>query len=356
MRIAVNLVRFEGPHVGGNWTYAKNVLHHLARLDCELVCLVWESNYEVQAALVPGDAETVVVPGKTAMTAMHYNVPVLASRSGAQILFSPSHGLSFRRPTILEVPVMHDLNFLHLPMSAAKRLYKTLMLNRSTARAAKVVCVSHFTCDDVVRVMPQLKDRAVAVPNGFTMPSAPPAPKPEGKIAIFGMGQHAHKNPEFLVSVLAEIDRLRGPGATLTISGCPPDRIARLETMAKVEGFEDRCTCMPFVDVSKVEELWAAATLFLFPSGFEGFGLPVLEAMARGVPVVSSKAGALPEVCGQSAILFDELDAEAWARAALSLSVEPARSHYQALGLERSKHFSWEECARQTLEVFRMIA
>ena len=108
------------------------------------------------------------------------------------------------------------------------------------------------------------------------------------------------------------------------------------------------------VDEEDLPGLYAAATFFVFPSRYEGFGLPVLEAMACGTPVVCSNSSSLPEIAGQAALMFDPND-ETAIRGALAQAMEDTalRNNLAEDGLERSRAFSWQRTARQTLDVYR---
>src|SRR5262249_5847792 len=108
-----------------------------------------------------------------------------------------------------------------------------------------------------------------------------------------------------------------------------------------------------WVSGGEIEGLWAIAEAFVFPSLYEGFGLPVLEAMARGVPVACSRASSLPEVAGEAALLFDPHDERAIARALRRLLDDGAlRERLRALGRERAREFTWERTARLTLSSY----
>ena len=108
-----------------------------------------------------------------------------------------------------------------------------------------------------------------------------------------------------------------------------------------------------WVSAEELEGLWGLAQAFVFPSLYEGFGLPVLEAMARGVPVASSNASSLPEVAGDAALLFDPRDEPALASALTRLLDDAALSEsLRARGLARAREFTWERTARLTLETY----
>ncbi len=121
-------------------------------------------------------------------------------------------------------------------------------------------------------------------------------------------------------------------------------------------GAEGRVRLLGYVPDADLPALYTGATLFAFPSLYEGFGLPVLEAMACGTPVVTSAGSALEEVAGDAAVLVDPRDEEALAEAMrLVLSDEALRADLRARGVEQATQFSWEHTARETLSVYETV-
>ena len=118
-------------------------------------------------------------------------------------------------------------------------------------------------------------------------------------------------------------------------------------------GWPARCAFSSWISPEELEGLWALAEMFVFPSLYEGFGLPVLEAMARGVPVACSNASSLPEVAGEAALLFDPHDEAAIAGSLRALLEDQAlRERLRAKGLAQVERFTWERTARATLHSY----
>jgi glycosyltransferase involved in cell wall biosynthesis len=138
------------------------------------------------------------------------------------------------------------------------------------------------------------------------------------------------------------------------LPGYPTPYEGELQDRALALGLERDVRFVDWVSDGELEGLWEAADAFVFPSLYEGFGLPVLEAMARGVPVACSNASSLPEVAGDAAILFEPHD-EAAIAAAIErlLGDESEAARLRAAGLRRAGEFSWERTARATFEVYR---
>lgn len=142
----------------------------------------------------------------------------------------------------------------------------------------------------------------------------------------------------------------------LVLAGSPGWLYEEIFEEVKSRGLESSVVFPGYVPASDVPALYAGASLFVYPSLYEGFGLPVLEAMAAGVPVISSSVSSLPEITGDAAVLVDPLDVEGLAMALERLIASPAlREEYGRRGQERAAYFSWRRCAERTLEVYRSI-
>ena len=161
-----------------------------------------------------------------------------------------------------------------------------------------------------------------------------------------------HKNLLALIDALALIPPERRP--VLVLPGYPTWHEADLRERVEGLGLHGDVRFPGWLSDEEVEGLWGVADAFVYPSLYEGFGLPVLEAMARGVPVACSNASSLPEVAGNAALLFDPRDVAAIAATIERLFADRAEAErLRALGLERARLFSWERTARLTLESYR---
>ncbi len=174
----------------------------------------------------------------------------------------------------------------------------------------------------------------------------------EHRVLLSLSAKRAHKNLLALIGALARIAPERRP--LLVLPGYPTAHETELRERTHTLGIEDDVRFPAWVSAEELEGLWGLAEAFVFPSLYEGFGLPVLEAMARGVPVACSDASSLPEVAGDAALLFDPRDESAIARALSRLLDDPElRDRLRARGLARVAEFTWERTARLTLESYR---
>ena len=173
----------------------------------------------------------------------------------------------------------------------------------------------------------------------------------ERQIVLSLSAKRPHKNLLALIGALAQIPRDDRP--MLVLPGYPTAHEQQLREHARTLGLHGDVRFPAWTSAAELEGLWEVAQAFVFPSLYEGFGLPVLEAMARGVPVACSNSSSLPEVAGDGALLFDPHSEAAIARALVRVLVDDAlRARLRARGTERAKQFTWERTARLTLDSY----
>jgi glycosyltransferase involved in cell wall biosynthesis len=250
------------------------------------------------------------------------------------------------------VVTVHDLSFEREPslMGLRERMIFRAVVPRAARLAARVIAVSELTKRDLVEIYRVPEEKIVVVPNGVDPGFRSDGPHPAGDYALVVGALQPRKEPEAAIEALA----LLGNG-DLRLVFAGPDRGGRAgaERAAERTGLQGRVDFRGYVPQEELAALYRGAACLVFPSRYEGFGLPVLEAMASGTPVVATNAGALPEVAGDAAILVDERDP-----AALAGGIERAladRDRLVAAGLERAKLYSWTETARRTLAVYREL-
>jgi alpha-1,3-rhamnosyl/mannosyltransferase len=213
-------------------------------------------------------------------------------------------------------------------------------------RARRVIAVSQATADDLTRFFGTAQDKIDVVPSGPGVEPVPATPEAElrerlglrGPVVLSPSARRPHKNLRRLV------EAMDGLGATLVLPG--------YETGTAVTG--DNVVVTGWLEQADLEGLYALARCLVFPSLAEGFGLPVLEAMRRGVPVACSDATALAEVAGDAALVFDPHDTGAIRAAVRSLLADDALAADLAeRGPRRADGFSWERAAQGTVAAYR---
>jgi len=243
----------------------------------------------------------------------------------------------------------------HAPFS---RWYLDRLTRRSVALAAEVIAVSAATRDDLVRFYGAAPDRIAVVHHGLDHDRFRPIEDPgalEETRRRYGIDSpyllhvgtiHPRKNLTVILRALADL-RARGLDVCLALAGGLGWRAE--EVIARGgEGVR----WLGYVAEGDLPALMSGARALVMPSLYEGFGMPVLEAMACGIPVVCSRASSLPEVAGDAALLVDPQDDQAWA-CTLSrvLRDEDLRASLVSRGLKRAARFTWERCAQETLAV-----
>ena len=295
--------------------------------------------------------------------------PVALRRERIDVL----HAMAFVAPLFSPCPTVVtvlDLSFLRYPeaFKAFNRLYLGLMTRASVRRARRVIAISESTRQDVIALLGVSPDRVHRVYCGVD-PSLCPAPKAE--VDAFRQEKGL---PERFVLNLGTIEprknvaRLVQAYAALVASA--PAEMADIPLViaggrgwladpiyARVQelGMQDRVRFTGYVTEGEKRLWYNAATCFCYPSLYEGFGLPPLEAMACGVPVIVSDAASLPEVVGDAGLTVSPLDTRALTEAMRQALLNPAlRADLVARGRARALRFSWTEAARQTAEIYAL--
>jgi glycosyltransferase involved in cell wall biosynthesis len=304
-------------------------------------------------------------------------VPVRARRReqwvlGEQLLLAPMarrrgmdlvHSLASTAPAwgrFARVVTVHDLIYRRFPETHAgiRDLGMRALVPLAVRRSRRVTADSQSTRADLVELLGARAERIDVVPLGLgTVRRARPLPEADVR-AHFDLGEREvllslsakrpHKNLGALIGALGRLPAPRRP--LLVLPGYPTAHEAQLRERAVQAGVASDVRFPAWISAEELEGLWELARAFVFPSLYEGFGMPVLEAMARGVPTACSNASSLPEVAGDAALLFDPGDEIAIADAVERLLTdELLRARLRAGGLERAGLFTWERTARLML-------
>jgi glycosyltransferase involved in cell wall biosynthesis len=266
-------------------------------------------------------------------------LPRALRRERAAVVHATNCFLPLRRPCP-GVVTIHDLAFEAHPgdfarKTAAKYRY---FAPRAARGAERVICVSEYTAGDVVRRYGVAPDRIRVVPNAPSLPIAD-GPVGDGQPYLLAVGDlRAKKNLNRLIDGWRELDS----GHRLVLAG-----------LGEMQGLPAGVEAVGYLDDERLDALMRGADVLVHPSLYEGFGLVVLEAMARGVPVAAADATALPETGGDAAVYFDPLDVKAMARAIREAL--DARDDLAERGRARAAQFSWRRTAEETAAVYREL-
>ena len=327
-------------------------------------------NREAPESLLSGpwsdEVEWVRMP-VTAKTPLHLAaqasvVPALAWKRRLDVVHSPANGGPPVTPGVARVITLLDLIWLHQreQWGSAAAMKKLAVLSRVSARTAhRVITISNAARDDLVANFDLAPDKIDVAPLGVRVPERTDPPPDlryklalgEDPIVLCVAQKRPYKNLASLVRAFSELGDLQ---ATLVLPGEQTAHEAELRALAEELGIADRVRFLGWLSEAELEGLYRIATCFVLPSLIEGFGLPVLEAMARDLPVACSDRPALPEVAGDAALLFDPEDQSAIAAGIRRLVTDEAlRSELVGRGRERILLFPWERTARATLESYR---
>ncbi len=281
------------------------------------------------------------------------------------VLFVPSHVLPLIHPK-KSVVTVHDLGYHHYPgaHTPGQRRYLAASTRYHVKTAAQIIADSRATRDDLVRIYGADPARITVVHLGVA-PDLRPL-RDAGKIAAvkakYGIDRdyilyigtlHPRKNLVRLIEAFGK-SASDSPGKQLVLGGKKGWLYHDIWERVRTLGLQKRVILTGFIDDVDLAALYSGATAFVMPSLYEGFCIPVLEAMACQTPVMCSNTSSLPEVVGDAAYTFDPLDTAAIAAALTRLGSDDAlRSTLIARGIRRVKRFTWENCARQTLAVLQ---
>ena len=364
MHVGLNLVFLVPGETGGMEVAARELLPALlaaAPPDMRFTAFV---NRETASDPLRELVEMVVVPVRATNRAQRVrgeqqHLPRLARRAGVDLVHSlASTGPLYGR--FARVVTIHDLIYKVRPEAhqGVLSMGMRLVVPAAARRSHRIIAVSRNTRDDIVRLFGASPERIDVVPQGLGATArAEPAPEADvrgrfdlgdRRVALSVSAKRPHKNLARLLEALALLPVERRP--LLVIPGYPTWYEVELRDRAATLGVAGDVRFLAWIEASELEALYGLADCFVFPSLYEGFGFPVLEAMDRGVPVACSNRSSLPEVAGDAALLFDPDSPGAIADAIEQLLVDEAlAARLREAGRAQAARFTWEATARGTL-------
>ncbi|MGH9368224.1 MAG: glycosyltransferase family 4 protein, partial [Thermoanaerobaculia bacterium] len=280
------------------------------------------------------------------------------------------HATHYVLPPILRgraVVTIHDIIHLLYPQflpNRAAHFYARYMIRRALRRADRIITVSYNSKRDLVDYFSVAPSRIEVIYNGVSPRFHPGVPAEERErvarkhglpspYLLFLGGEKPHKNLQGVVRAFAEARREAALPHALALAGPPPRSPARLEALVSALDLREHVFRPGLVVEEDLPGLVAGADVLLYPTLYEGFGLPVVEAMACGTPVLTSSTSALQEIAGGYAYLVDPMDVDAIARGIVALTTdEKKRADFRELGKKRALDFSWDKAAEKTLGVY----
>ena len=295
------------------------------------------------------------------------------AKRGASDRLDLYHGTNFKMQTVGRyggVVTIHDLWLDRHPEYSKKMLgqWSSSFKTRQTAlRARKAVTVSEFSARELVELYGLKREHVVVIPNGVSEDFTPRKDAPAmaelrkriglkaAPYILFLGGADPRKNHQIFLEAAEMVRGKLGP-RMLVLVGSPIHPFGNYEETARRRNLSDKVLCPGRLSMNDLQLLYSSTDLFVFPSLYEGFGMPVLEAMACGAPVLTSNSTALAEVAGDAALLADPQDALALGEAMIrALEDEALRAALKVKGFDRAKQFSWEQAAVKTIALYREL-
>jgi glycosyltransferase involved in cell wall biosynthesis len=362
--------RYIEDHFPGIGRYTYNLINRIPEIAREADFLVLHdprllnTRYDVESLARHPNLQLVAVDIPTLSLKEQYRLRSLARGLSLDLLHSPYYIKPYWLPCPSVVTIF-DLIPMIYPQSLPHR-WLTWVFRGSAAlairRAERVITISESAKGDLVRLFRASPDE-IAVSYLAADKRFRPAPEeevdrvrqkhglPKRYMLYLGINK-PHKNLVFLLRMFSELKT----EVTLVLAGKEDPRYPQAREEAKRLDLGDSVVFLGEVADGDLPMLYNGAELFVFPSLYEGFGLPVLEAMACGAPVVCSNTSSLPEIVGDAAITLDPLDREVWVTALTEvLAKEDLRAELRAKGLKQAARFSWEKAAKETLAVYSSL-
>lgn len=361
-----------GTKLAGNETYIANLIEALAALDAPHRYTLYVTKQEAVERFQNRWPRVAVQ--RTLPHSPLVRIPVTLVAELRRRRVDLLH-VQFTAPPFAPCPVVttiHDLAFEHIPETFKRRSFMQLRLTvrRTARRAAHIITPSEFSRQDVIKTYGIEPERISVTPEAAAPHFAPvdskeliESTKQRYGIAgdyILAVGSiQPRKNLPRLIRAYAALRRRRPEGNLPQLVFVGKRAWLYTETLRALEesGVRDKTMLTGYVPEADLPALYSGALCFVYPSYFEGFGLPPLEAMACGAPIVTGNLTSLPEVVGGAGLTVNPFDEEEIASALEKLiDDENLRAHLRRIGIERAARFSWQETARLTQEVYEQAA
>jgi glycosyltransferase involved in cell wall biosynthesis len=367
MRVAIDARKL---HDFGIGTYIRNLLRHLARIDhdTEFVLLCGEADLGVAAQLGP-NFRAVLEPSPNYSIREQIHVPWVLRRERPDLYHAPHYVL----PAAIHcnsVVTIHDCIHLMFPQYLPNRMayaYARAQMWTAAHRSDCILTVSDASKRDILHLFNIPPEKIVVVYNAidahFSITPTPDAVarvreryQLDHRFVLYVGNIKPHKNLVRLIEAFSELRTGDLEDVKLLIIGDEISKLPALRHAVHRHKLHKHVRFLGYVPDDQLTVLYRLAAVFVFPSLYEGFGLPPLEAMASGTPVVVSNVSSLPEVVGDAAVLVDPHDIDSIVDGLRCVLTDPTRADdMRRKGLERSREFSWERSVARTLEVYKRI-
>jgi glycosyltransferase involved in cell wall biosynthesis len=368
MRVAIDARKLHDYGIG---TYTRNLLRHLARIDRdnEYVLLCQQPDLDIASQL--GSNFRVVLessPNYSFREQLH--VPWTLRREKPDVFHAPHYVLppAVRSRSIVTI---HDCIHIMFPQYLPNRMaygYAWASMWSAARQSSRILTVSEASKRDIIRFFNVPADKIVVVYNAIDERfSVPPSEEDvervreryqlHGRFILYTGNIKPHKNLVRLIEAFADIRKRGFDDVSLLIIGDEISKLPALRRAVHSHKLHKHVRFLGYLSDDMLAILYRLAAVFVFPSLYEGFGLPPLEAMASGTPVVTSNVSSLPEVTGGAAVLVDPYDVDSIRDGIERVLSDPALcADLRAKGIARSRAFSWEGSVARTREIYEEVA
>lgn len=353
LKVALSLLTYAPGSLGGGDTYVERLFAELLTRDDVDVTAVVPRNATIWRDRRGAVVEEAFVAGAGGVPRMRSLLSLAVQRRKLSRRLAEVDVVHY--PLTVPLPpaprfvrtalTVHDVQHLDMPewFSTAERAFRAVYYDRAARRASAILTISEFTKERLIAHLGIPRECVFVAPLGVDGGRFRPGPDQRESFLIYPARAWPHKNHQRLFAAFAQI-RQRRPELRLIITGGEHGALGQLP-----RGVES----LGKVPEARLVSLYQRAAAMVFPSLYEGFGLPPLEAMSTGCPVAASRRGALPEICGDAAVLFDPLDPEA-----IADGVERAldcAEELSGLGLAHAAQYTWRACADAHVLAYRSL-
>lgn len=370
MRIAFDATAIPANRAGAG-IYIFNVVQALAKIDaCNRYFVYARTEFIAEFGIAQSNVTFLSVDCESTLQRIFWEqtqLPATLARNGVQVLHSPHYTQPIRLPC-RSIVTFHDMTFFTMPQvhGRFRRLFFQKMMRWSARHADRLITVSESTRQDLIRVLSPPPGRVVTIAEAaserFRRLDPPSVAAvctryeltPDRYVLFVGVLE-PRKNLPALLEAFARI-QADFPDVPLVVAGKKGWMYDAIFERTTALGLQDRVKFIGYAPEADLPALYNGARVFVYPSQYEGFGLPVLEALQCGTPVITSNLSSMPEVAGDAALLVAPEDIGSIAESIRRLLQDDGLTReLSQRGLDRARQFSWRRCAEETLDVYRSL-